>query len=262
MSLALIESTPGLQIKRDSNFSNLTLNCDPRLILPNTEANKTSGILKPSISGKLAAAVDICDLDVSNLSVNGELTVNTINSLPYPPPSGSASTVTIAEATTSTAYYPTFVTGTGASLPLLIDSANPPFSVNPISGALNLAKTLKIVDSSTAQVAIGYEAGLITQSSGSVAIGNISGKNNQGANCVTIGNTSGQFGGNSNVVAIGSSAGAGTSAGVGIQGADSVAIGTNAGKFTQGADSIAVRKQAGTTKQKEDTKDGGTSERR
>jgi len=73
MSLTLIESSPGLQIKRDVNFSNLTLNCDPRLIVPDTTDNKTTGILKPSISGKIAVEADICDLDVRNLTVHGKL---------------------------------------------------------------------------------------------------------------------------------------------------------------------------------------------
>lgn len=73
MSLTLIESSPGLQIKRDVNFSNLTLNCDPRLIVPNTAGNQATGIFKHAIAGKMAAAVDICDLDVRNLTVHGKL---------------------------------------------------------------------------------------------------------------------------------------------------------------------------------------------
>jgi len=73
MSLTLIESSPGLQIKRDVNFSNLTLNCDPHLIVPDTTANQTTGIFKPSIAGKIAVKSDICDLDVRNLTVHGKL---------------------------------------------------------------------------------------------------------------------------------------------------------------------------------------------
>ena len=73
MSLTLIESSPGLQIKRDVNFSNLTLNCDPRLIVPDTKDNKNSGIFKPSIAGKIAAESDICNLDVADLTVHGKL---------------------------------------------------------------------------------------------------------------------------------------------------------------------------------------------
>ena len=73
MSLTLIESSPGLQIKRDVNFSNLTLNCDPRLVVPDTVVNQNAGFLKPSIAGKIAVESDICDLDVKNLTVHGKL---------------------------------------------------------------------------------------------------------------------------------------------------------------------------------------------
>jgi len=81
MSLTLIESSPGLQIKRDVNFSNLTLNCDPRLIVPNTAGNQATGIFKHAIAGKMAAAVDICDLDVRNLTVHGKLSSLGINDI-------------------------------------------------------------------------------------------------------------------------------------------------------------------------------------
>jgi len=69
------ENTPGLQVKRDMNFSNVTIQCDPRLVVPDNATTQTSGILKKDTAGKLAVEHEICDLDVSNLTVNGTLIV-------------------------------------------------------------------------------------------------------------------------------------------------------------------------------------------
>jgi hypothetical protein len=68
--------TPGLQVKRDMNVSNVTIQCDPRLVVPNNPANQTSGIFKKDTAGKLAVEHEICNLDVSNLTVGGQTTLN------------------------------------------------------------------------------------------------------------------------------------------------------------------------------------------
>jgi hypothetical protein len=69
------KNTPGLQVKRDMDFSNVTIQCDPRLVVPDNSATQTSGIFKKDTAGKIAVEHEICDLDVSNLTVNGKLTV-------------------------------------------------------------------------------------------------------------------------------------------------------------------------------------------
>jgi hypothetical protein len=58
------------------NVSNVTIQCDPRLVVPNNPANQTSGIFKKDTAGKLAVEHEICDLDVSNLTVGGQTTLN------------------------------------------------------------------------------------------------------------------------------------------------------------------------------------------
>lgn len=72
--------TRGHGIQNDLLSSNVTVNCDPRLTVPDTAANVRNGLVKPEIAGKIAVEHDICDLDVRNLTVNGTLIVpgNTI----------------------------------------------------------------------------------------------------------------------------------------------------------------------------------------
>mgnify|MGYP003664463636 FL=1 len=69
------KNTPGLQVKRDINVSNVTVQCDPRLVVPDNSTNQTSGLFKKDTAGKLAVEHEICDLAVSNLTVNGSLTL-------------------------------------------------------------------------------------------------------------------------------------------------------------------------------------------
>jgi len=78
MSLEFIKSTPGMQIKRDMDFSNVMIQCDPRLLIPNNTTTQDSGLFKKDIAGKIGVAHDICDLDVSNLTVHGKLEICTI----------------------------------------------------------------------------------------------------------------------------------------------------------------------------------------
>ena len=69
------KNTPGLQVKRDMDFSNVTIQCDPRLVVPDSTSNQTSGIFKKDTAGKIAVEHEICDLDVSNLTVSGQTTL-------------------------------------------------------------------------------------------------------------------------------------------------------------------------------------------
>ena len=77
MSFSL-SNISGSQIQKDSFVNSLTVACDPGLVAPKT--NSLTG-LPNSLNlekrdGKAAIGVDICDLDVSNLTVHGNLVVN------------------------------------------------------------------------------------------------------------------------------------------------------------------------------------------
>jgi len=75
MSLEFIKSTPGMQIKRDMDFSNVMIQCDPRLIVPNNLTNQESGIFKKDIAGKISISHDICNLDVNTLTIHSQLII-------------------------------------------------------------------------------------------------------------------------------------------------------------------------------------------
>jgi len=64
----------GHGIQNDVFTSNVTVNCDPRLVVPDTDANVRNGLVKPEIAGKIAVEHDLCDLDVRNLTIHGDLT--------------------------------------------------------------------------------------------------------------------------------------------------------------------------------------------
>lgn len=76
MSFSL-NNISGSQIQKDSFINNLTVACDPGLLAPKTDP--LTGLPNPlnleKRDGKTAIGVDICDLDVSNLTVNGNLVV-------------------------------------------------------------------------------------------------------------------------------------------------------------------------------------------
>jgi hypothetical protein len=76
-------------------------------------------------------------------------------------------------------------------------------------------------------VAIGSEAGLISQKTRAVAVGTKAGKDNQGIFAVAIGDNAGEF----------------------TQGASAISIGNNSGTFTQGVRCVAVGDEAGETMQ-------------
>ena len=64
----------GHGIQNDVFSSNVTVNCDPRLVVPDTDANVKNGLVKPEIAGIIAVEHDLCDLDVRNLTIHGDLT--------------------------------------------------------------------------------------------------------------------------------------------------------------------------------------------
>ncbi len=66
--------TRGHGVQNDVLSSNVTVNCDPRLVVPETAANIRNGLVKPEIAGKIAVEHDLCDLDVRNLTIHGDLT--------------------------------------------------------------------------------------------------------------------------------------------------------------------------------------------
>lgn len=74
MSFSL-SNISGSQIQKDSFINNLTVACDPGLLAPKTDP--LTGLPNPlnleKRDGKAAIGVDICDLDVSNLTVHGVL---------------------------------------------------------------------------------------------------------------------------------------------------------------------------------------------
>jgi hypothetical protein len=95
----------------------------------------------------------------------------------------------------------------------------------------------------TGGVAIGYNAGLDVAGTGAVSVGYFAGNTAQGANSVAVGIQAGMTDQGLNSVAIGSNAGTTT------QGSFSVAIGDGAGESSQGGSSVAVGALAGQTNQ-------------
>ena len=94
-------------------------------------------------------------------------------------------------------------------------------------------------------VAIGRNAGSVTQGTESVAIGDEAGKTSQGNNAVAVGNNAGETSQGTSAVSIGDLAGNATQSGY------AVAIGASAGQTTQGISATAVGNAAGYTGQGE-----------
>ena len=72
MSLELYSLIPGQQVKRDRDLSNVTIQCDPRAVYPDNESSVNNRFRKRE-AGKIAVEDDICNLNVANLTVNGQL---------------------------------------------------------------------------------------------------------------------------------------------------------------------------------------------
>jgi len=152
---------------------------------------------------------------------------------------GTCAKITTTDINTDATYYPVFTNASGSSV-LSVDATTGPFTINPSTGAMNLATTIKLrpVDNS---VAIGNDAGA-TQSSQSVAIGANAGKGNQGQNSVAVGYNSCLTSQGNQSVAIGAFAG-------GNQATQAVAIGLQAGNTNQGIGAVAIGSLSGFTTQ-------------
>jgi hypothetical protein len=108
-------------------------------------------------------------------------------------------------------------------------------------------------------IAIGANAGAITQRVNAVAIGAFAGGNNQLGNSVAIGRAAGFYNQSANAVAIGFLAGnsyqsegaiaIGRAAGNSNQASNCIAIGRSAGNLTQGIQAIAIGQNAGNNSQ-------------
>ena len=186
-------------------------------------------------------------LDVSgNINVTGAMTFqggmsynNTTDTLTATNFTGTVTRASIANSNANSTFFPVFVAGNGSQA-LLVDSVTGPFRLNPFSGDMRLANTIKLDGN---RVAFGIDAGLTTQGTSTVAIGNTAGTTNQGNNCVAIGLAAG----NSNQV--GGATAVGTSAGTTSQGQNAVAVGIAAGTTSQGLAAVAVGQNAGDTSQ-------------
>jgi hypothetical protein len=108
-------------------------------------------------------------------------------------------------------------------------------------GSLAIGVQAGFLSQANTAVAIGYQAALLAQGNNSVAIGRSAGET-QGEEAVAIGLNAGRSQGNY-AVAIGNAAGANT------QGASAVAIGSQAGAESQGIDAVAIGAYAGNTSQ-------------
>jgi hypothetical protein len=200
----------------------------------------------------------------SNIIING---TSGVNYLQFPDDTkqytaavgGGGSTIDIVDTSANITYYPVFVDSSGLAVTTLnVSETTTPFSINPSTGDLRLANTLKI-DQSTNSVAIGNDAGNNTQGDFSVAIGNDAGVVDQGANSVAIGNEAGNVDQGGFSVAIGDGAGnvdqgtgciaIGNGAGNNTQGGFSVAIGYRAGIVDQSGNSVAIGNEAGNNTQ-------------
>ena len=113
-----------------------------------------------------------------------------------------------------------------------------------VGNAVAIGLEAGYISQGNSAVAIGANAGYTGQGISSVAIGSGAGSNNQGNQSVAIGENAGVIQGSS-AVAIGKNSG-GSEA---LQGDDAVAIGHSAGESTQGTQSVAIGLYAGQTTQ-------------
>ena len=208
MALQFFESVQGLQVKRDHDFSNLTLECDAVPVYP---AASTRHIERNP--GKIAVEIDVCDLEVANLVVHGKLTAKIDAS--------------VLDGGTSYSDY------------LFYNNATNCFDVGRLD--IHLGSNAGLTTQGAAAVAIGASAGRTNQGASAVAIGNNTGNNLQGIAAVAIGNITAQTGQGTGGIAIGNQTAQQN------QGVNAVAIGTAAGGIAQGLNSVAIGNGAGNT---------------
>jgi hypothetical protein len=126
-----------------------------------------------------------------------------------------------------------------------------PLTYNPSTGLL----TTTNIRTTSAEIALGFNAGLTTQGSSAIAIGNVAGQTSQGTEAVAIGRLAGNSGQGTYSVAIGVIAGQtsqgsrcvaiGSDAGNSLQGNSAVAVGFLAGNSGQGTNAVAIGYNAG-----------------
>ena len=104
-----------------------------------------------------------------------------------------------------------------------------------------------VLRTSETKIALGENAGSITQGNNATAVGWLAGYNNQGTAAVAFGRESGEINQGQYAVAVG------PGAGYTGQGADAIAIGYNAGLTSQGASAVAIGSLAGQTSQPANT---------
>lgn len=154
----------------------------------------------------------------------------------------SGTTVPITDVNTDATFFPVFVSGTG-NRALNIDSTAGPFTINPSTGTISFATTMRIDGSGNKTTAVGFSAGRVNQGPGTTALGNQAGENNQVKNATAIGNAAGNSNQGDSSVAIG------VLSGQSGQAASAVAIGNTAASLNQGENSIAIGRLAGQTTQ-------------
>lgn len=194
-----------------------------------------------------------------------------------------ATAISITDSNTNATFYPTFVSATGASQTVYVDSSTTPFSYNPNTGAFLTpliavnSTAVSIGNSSTIALAnnsvcIGPSAGGATAGSRSTMIGvqcgtTFTGSNGvglgdrclnsgSGATCTAIGTQSLYSNANNSACAFGYFAGYdsagqgscsfGSNAGQQSLGAFGIAFGNTAGRYAAGAYSVAIGYNSGT----------------
>jgi hypothetical protein len=194
--------------------------------------------------------IDSCsNIILSNTSVNGELTVNTINDLNL------------------IKNIPNGLNIDGLLIPTRIDFSN---------NNIRIGKDTGLINQGFESIAIGYEAGKTNQGINSIAIGgdcldetpllnsmSSAGARDQGDYAIAIGTSSGVFFQKENAISIGKLSGhydqsfnaiaIGHKAGHKYQSENSIAIGNNSGYENQGENSIAIGNNSGSLNQHDNT---------
>lgn len=164
---------------------------------------------------------------------------NTLTATTFDGDATRSTTSLVANSNTNGTFFPIFTSGVG-NRSLFIDNSSGPFSINPNTGNLSFATTIKIegTENANAKLAIGLASGQTSQGDQCVAIGRNSGNSTQGAGAVAVGNNSGLSAQGATSVAVGPNAGQNN------QGTGSVAIGNITASTSQGGSSVAIGNQA------------------
>jgi microcystin-dependent protein len=128
----------------------------------------------------------------------------------------------------------------GSSWIYIINSNSATLPVaNGGTGETTIAGVKSILGLSGANIAIGSEAGALTQTTNAIAIGSGAGRSSQGLSAISVGYVAGYESQGSNSIAIGSNTAQAN------QATQAVAIGYAAGQYSQGAKAVAIGSFAG-----------------